>query len=134
MTQKDNKDKPEWLFRVWNGTDYTEYIFECGLSYPITKKVIPDTVKSNSEDGYVTTRPRFTRRRFTFELSMPFVKRADVDKMLELDLEVTGSKTFEWYNEIDDYIYTVRFVEDSRPEYTDDHFSYTTINFSLEEF
>jgi len=129
MTTKDND--PGWIFKTQDGTEFT---FESCMTYPVVKTPIPDTVRSESEDGYITTRPRNTRRRFTFELQFPFMSLEDGVKFEDLDLIVTGTETFKWYNILEDKIYIVRFPQDTRPNYTYETFNYVSIKFSLEEF
>jgi len=119
-----------WLFKTQDGF---EVFIDCGIVYPVEKVVISDTIKSSSDDGYVITRPRNTRRRFNFKFNLPYIPLSDAQKLDKLDKTVTGSEWFEWYNILEDKIYKVRFQTDSRPKFTWENNVYVTVDLALEE-
>jgi len=123
-------DVNKWLFKTQDGL---EIFIECGVVYPVKKIPISDTIKSSSDDGYVITRPRNTRRRYNFEFSLPYILLEDGKKLEDLDLTVTGTEWFYWYNLLEDKEYKVRFQSGNRPTFTWENNIHVTVELALEE-
>lgn len=78
-------------------------------------KAFDPTIRSQSEGGYVSTRPRFTRIPKKWKLSysqgnaLPLADKA----LLEAheDSVHVGSGSFTWTNPMDGQTYTVRYVD-----------------------
>ena len=70
-------------------------------------------IKNEMEGGYVTSRPRFTRKpRRTFTIGYTMMKEADRTLLNDFWDEVMGSSmTFDWVNEFTGETISVRFGE-----------------------
>jgi hypothetical protein len=78
------------------------------------ESVIDDTIKTDTEAGYVQTRPRFTKIRRTFGPIQYLLNRADRDLLVAHDESVKGSTIFTWTHPITGTSYNVRYKSDGR--------------------
>lgn len=81
--------------------------------YPLTEKPEDAVIRSTMEDGTQKTRPRFTRNRFTFELSWSAVPQTEKDALETFYRTATknGALSFNWTHPASDKTLTVRFSE-----------------------
>jgi hypothetical protein len=82
--------------------------------YPLGVTSIASTIRSESEAGYVITRPRYTRTRKRWSLKWAMMSASDYTSLETFFNETTigGANSFTWDHPITGTIYTVRFAED----------------------
>lgn len=88
-------------------------------------------IKSDFENGYVQSRPKFTRVRKKFELSWETMTNSDKET-LEAFFDDNLGGVFGWTHPISDSTYTVRFTNDSLDFSYQPH-NYWQISIELEE-
>ena len=81
-------------------------------SFP--EQPVDDTISSESEAGYTTTRPRFTRVRRTFGPVKMILTRADRDTLVAFDATVRGSSIFTLAHPDTGEVLNVRFASKGR--------------------
>ena len=81
-------------------------------SFP--EQPVDDTISSESEAGYTTTRPRFTRVRRTFGPVKMILTRADRDALVAFDATVRGSSIFTLAHPDTGEVLNVRFASKGR--------------------
>lgn len=67
-------------------------------------------IRSNMEDGTVTSRPKFTRQRMTFSFGWTALTTEEYNILLNFYKTVKGgSERFTWRHPLTNQLYTVRF-------------------------
>jgi len=126
----------DWIFALQDGTKIV--LTDPELSYDFVYNPIDDTVKSKSEDGYVTTRPRNTRILYTYNLNFNYLKKVDSDTLkINLWEQVKATEWFYWkypFKDNDQFVIkNVRFMNDSLPEFNHEWWDRVTVSFKLED-
>lgn len=88
-------------------------------SYPIEEESENMIIKDSSEAGYETSRPRFTKRRKTWNLvynALPIADKTSLDNFFIGDAAY-GSAIFSWTNPADSASYNVRFSSPPKTSY-----------------
>ena len=81
-------------------------------SLPIPRKRRENTIKSESEAGYVQSRPRFTRKPSDFgPLDYQPLTAAEKDLIKALEDQVGCSGLFDWTMPVEATVHSVRFKE-----------------------
>lgn len=101
--------------------------------YPIKEgRALDPTIRSQSEGGYVVTRPRFTRVPKTFEFSYKMLPDADKDTLKAFEETVAfTSGIFVWTHPKTSATYNVRFDKTLEFEYVE--FGYWSVAIKLNE-
>ena len=78
-----------------------------------------NTVRSNMEGGYDTSRPRFTRKmRKTFITGFSDITQADFEIIEEFWLQFGGHRVFTWTDPTNQIDYSARFTRQPNITYT----------------
>ena len=88
-------------------------------SYPIEEESENMVIKDSSESGYETSRPRFTKRRRTWNVvynNLPSSDATTIDNFFIGDAGY-GSSIFVWTNPANSTSYNVRFVDPPKTSY-----------------
>lgn len=81
-----------------------------------TTEIVDDTIKSQSEAGYVQTRPRFTRRMHKFAGIRYILEAADMALLMAHADTVKGSTIFAWTHPTSAVTYNVRYSPQPKSE------------------
>lgn len=81
--------------------------------YPLTETPEDAVIRSTMEDGTEKTRPRFTKNRFTYELSWQAMPQDEKDALEAFFRNTTknGALAFTWTHPASDKSIVVRFSE-----------------------
>lgn len=102
-------------------------------SYPIEEESENMIIKDSSEAGYEVSRPRFTKRRKTWNLVYNALPTADVSTLDTFFIGTAGygSTIFSWTNPADSASYNVRFSTPPKVNYITNDLC--NLSFSLKE-
>jgi hypothetical protein len=103
-------------------------------SYPCEEELQENVLRSETENGYVVTRVKFTRQRQKFpRVHWRTMVKEDWLELLDFYKNTTasGSLMFSWIHPLTEVIYTVRFTEP--PKATLVEANYYQVSISLEE-
>lgn len=95
---------------------------------------IKDTIKGNqSEAGYITTRPRYTRNKKSFKIYYNNVKNEVFNTLLTFfeDSAIGGAVSFNFSHPITEVVYNVRFDEDIFTREINTNKEYCSFSFKL---
>lgn len=101
--------------------------------FPLTETPEEAVLRSSAEDGSVQTRPKFTRIRFTFEVTWNHMPE-EMKQILEdfyRNTTKNGALSFNWTHPTSNKSYIVRFTKP--PTFRAILLHYWTISISLQE-
>ena len=113
---------------VYNSTDYD--LTDC-LSLPLRESYDNTDISSKSTDGYLATRPRFTRNTKIWELQYVYATETDKTTLESLEKLVHQHTAFTWNNPQDSTAYNVLLKEPI--QYTLVQYNYWNISLTLIE-
>jgi len=66
-------------------------------SFPFSIKRRDDTIRTQTQDGYIYTRPRFTKERHIITLAWDYVVEADRVQLNDLETAAKGVSSFKYF-------------------------------------
>ena len=93
---------------IYDGVEYN--LSDC-LSYPLKETFDNTDISSKSTDGYLATRPRFTRNTKIWELNYIYATNDDKNTLETLEKLVHQHSAFIWNNPQDNTSYNVLLKE-----------------------
>jgi hypothetical protein len=78
-------------------------------TYPISEKLLPSSIKTQFEAGYLLARSRHSRDRLIFQLNYKNMGQTDKDSLFNHMKTVKDVDTFSWTHPVTSTVYTVRY-------------------------
>lgn len=99
----------------------------------ISRRIIKEQIKNSFAGGYVSSIPKYSRKRYRFQLSWSSLTHIDLET-LETFFDDNQGNTFTWTDPIDNASYTVRFSDDEiEADYVEGTTTYWQLTVNLEE-
>ena len=98
-------------------------------TYPISEKLLPSSIKTQFEAGYLLARSRFSRDRYMFQLNYKNLSQTDKTNLENHMKAMKDVDTFSWTHPVTSTVYTVRY--ESIPEFQMPQVSLWNVSFTL---
>jgi len=85
------------IFSYEYGGSVVEVSLSSCPSYPYSEQQKVEQIKSQTQDGYLFVRPRFTKERASYSLTFSYILQADKDKLTTMVSKVNTVQSFKYY-------------------------------------